>query len=113
MNPAIDYAHFSAVELRLGCIIKAQIFEKAHKPSYQIWADFGPTLGIKQTSAQVTELYTPENLIGQKIVGCLNLGPKNIGGFNSEFLLLGFSTQQGAITLISPQHDAPLGSKLH
>jgi tRNA-binding protein len=113
MSPIIDYAQFSAVELRLGCIVKAQIFEKARKPSYQIWADFGPDFGIKQTSAQVTELYTPESLIGQKIVGCLNLGDKNIAGFISEFLLLGFSTDNGAITLISPQHDAPLGSKLH
>lgn len=113
MLPNITYDDFAKVELRLGTIIKAQIFDKARKPAYQIWADFGSDIGIKQTSAQVTALYTPDKLVGQQIVGCLNLGEKNIAGFVSQFLLLGFSNENGDITLISPNHSAPNGGKLH
>ena len=113
MQHNITYDDFAKVELRLGTIIKAQIFDKARKPAYQIWADFGPDIGIKQTSAQVTALYTPDKLAGQQIVGCLNLGEKNIAGFVSQFLLLGFSNENGDITLISPNHAVPNGSKLH
>ena len=75
--------------------------EKARKSAYKIWADFGPQFGILQTFAQVTVLYTPESLVGKSIVGCLNLGEKNIAGFLSQFLLVGFSNEAGAISLVT------------
>lgn len=109
----ITYDDFEKVELRSGTVVKAEVFERAKKPAYKVWVDFGPELGIKQTSAQVTVHYTPESLIGRQVIGCLNLGSKNIAGFTSEFLLLGFSDEQGAICLASIDPKAPNGEKLH
>lgn len=109
----ITYEEFAKVDLRSGKIIKAEIFERAKKPAYKIWADFGETVGILQTSAQVTHHYTPESLIGRTIVGCVNLGEKNIAGFISQFLLVGFSDENGNICLITVDPDVPNGEKLH
>ncbi|MBM3886962.1 tRNA-binding protein [Candidatus Dependentiae bacterium] len=108
----ISFDDFAQVELRSGTIIQAKEFPKAKKPAYQIWADFGPEFGVKQTSAQVTVHYTPESLIGKKIIGCLNLGTKNIAGFVSEFLLTGFADAAGAIHLASVDEHIPNGQKL-
>ncbi len=109
----ITYDEFSKVDLRSGIIIKAEVFQKAKKPAYKIWADFGGEIGILQTSAQVTHNYTPESLIGKSIVGCVNLGEKNIAGFISQFLLVGFSDQNGNICLITVDGNVPNGQKLH
>jgi tRNA-binding protein len=109
----ISYDEFEKVDLRSGTIIKAEPFLRAKKPAYKIWADFGTELGILQTSAQVTIHYTPESLIGKSIVGCVNLGEKNIAGFLSQFLLVGFSDEQGAICLLTVAPKAPNGQKMH
>ena len=109
----ISYEEFEQVDLRKGTIIKAEEFPRAKKPAYKIWADFGPELGILQTSAQVTEHYTPESIIGRSIVGCVNLGEKNIAGFTSQFLLVGFSDSNGDICLVTVEPDVPNGKKLH
>lgn len=109
----ITYDEFETVDLRSGTIIKAELFERAKKPAYKIWADFGSEIGILQTSAQVTLHYTPESLIGRSIVGCVNLGEKNIAGFISQFLLVGFSDESGAICLITTIPNVPNGQKLH
>jgi tRNA-binding protein len=109
----ISYDQFSSVQFISGTITKAEQFPKAKNPSYKIWADFGPTYGILQTSAQVTIHYTPETLIGKQIVGCLNLGERNIAGFISQFLIVGFSDENDAIRLISPDAPVPNGQKLH
>jgi tRNA-binding protein len=111
-SPAISYEEFEKVNFRSGTIIKAEPFLRAKKPAYKIWADFGPDIGIKQTSAQVTVHYTPESLIGKQIVGCVNLGTKNIAGFTSEFLLVGFPDEENAICLISVEPRVPNGKKL-
>ena len=108
----ITFDEFSRVEIRSGTLIKAEPFERAKKPSYKIWVDFGP-LGIKQTSAQVTVNYTPENLVGRQVAGAVNLGTKNIAGFESQFLLLGFEDDRGAICLVAPDLKVPNGQKLH
>jgi tRNA-binding protein len=108
----ITYDHFSQVEIRSGTITKVEPFERARKPAYKIWADFGPAFGIKQTSAQVTVHYTAATLMGKQIMGCLNLGPKNIAGFTSEFLLLGFPDAEGAIVLPVITPAVPNGQKL-
>jgi tRNA-binding protein len=108
----ISYADFERVELRSGTIVKAEEFPRAKKPAYKVWADFGPVLGTLQTSAQVTTHYTPESLIGRSIVSCVNLGEKNIAGFASQFLLVGFADEQGGICLATTEPKAPNGEKL-
>ncbi len=109
----ITYADFEKVDIRAGTIIQAEQFEKAKKPAFKIWVDFGPELGILQTSAQITVHYTPTTLIGKKVIGCVNLGEKNIAGFISQFLLLGFSDNQNAIYLASIDGTIPNGQKMH
>ena len=108
----INFEQFEAVELRVGTVVRAEPFPKARKPAYKVWVDFGETIGIKQTSAQITAHYTPESLIGKQVVGCLNLGEKNIGGFISNFLCTGFADENGGIVLISPERKVPNGGKL-
>lgn len=108
----IDFKTFESVELRVGTIIKAEIFPKAKKPAYKIWVDFGSEFGIKQSSAQITIHYKPEDLIGKQIVGCINLGTRNIAGFESQFLCTGFPDESGAVVLISPDKTVPNGAKL-
>lgn len=112
MTP-ITYDDFESVELRSGTIVKVEDFPRARKPAYKVWADFGPVIGILQTSAQVTVHYTPDSLVGRSIVGCVNLGEKNIGGFLSQFLLVGFSDETGGICLITTDPKVPNGQKLH
>lgn len=95
----IEYSDFEKVHIRSGTIVKAEPFPEARKPAYKVWVDFGSDLGLKQTSAQISDLYTPETLIGKKVMGVVNLGTKRIAGFKSEFLLVGFSNQEGSIVL--------------
>jgi tRNA-binding protein len=109
----ISYEEFEKVDLRSGTIIKVEPFLRAKKPAYKIWVDFGVDIGVLQTSAQVTVHYTLESLLGRSVVGCVNLGVKNIAGFTSEFLLVGFSDENGAICLITPEPKVPNGNKLH
>ena len=108
----ITYEDFEKVHLRSGTVVKAEHFPKAKKPAYKVWVDFGLDIGIKQTSAQVTVHYTPETLIGRQVVGCINLGARNIAGFISEFLLVGFADSQDAICLLSVDPQVPNGQKL-
>ena len=109
----ITYDDFAKVDLRSGTIRKAESFPRAKKPAYKIWADFGPEIGVLQTSAQVTVHYSPEILICRSVVGCVNLGEKNIAGFLSQFLLVGFSDPNGAICLITVDPNVENGQKLH
>lgn len=109
----ITYEEFEKVELRSGIIVKAEPFLKARNPSYKVWVDFGEAIGIKQTSAQITVHYAPESLIGMPVIGCINLGTRNIAGFISEFLLVGFADVSGAIKLTTYDASVPKGSKLY
>ena len=109
----ISYDDFEKVELRSGTVVKVEEFSRARKPAYKVWVDFGDELGVLQTSAQVTVHYTPETLVGRSVVGCVNLGEKNIAGFTSQFLLVGFSDESGAICLITTEPKVPNGQKLH
>jgi tRNA-binding protein len=108
----ISFDDFAKVDLRSGTVIKAEVFARARKPAYKVWVDFGPTIGIKQTSAQITKHYTCESLIGRRVVGCVNLEPKNIAGFISEFLLVGFADNNGDICLITFDPEVSNGEKL-
>jgi tRNA-binding protein len=109
----ITYEEFTRVDLRSGTIVKVEPFPRAKKPAFKIWADFGPEIGVLQTSAQVTVHYTLETLMNRQIVGCVNLGEKNIAGFLSQFLLVGFSDENGDICLITADPKVPNGGKLH
>ncbi|MEB3702071.1 tRNA-binding protein [Candidatus Bealeia paramacronuclearis] len=109
----ITYEDFEKVEIRSGTVVKVEEFPRAKKPAYKVWVDFGPTIGVLQTSAQVTVHYTSETLLGRQVAGCVNLGERNIAGFMSQFLLLGFSDTAQAIVLISPSEKVPNGQKLH
>jgi tRNA-binding protein len=103
---------FLKVDLRIGTIIKAEDFKEARNPSYKIWADFGPEIGVKKTSAQITRLYKLEELTGKQILGVVNLKPKQIANFISEFLLTGFANQDQQIVLAQPQQPVPNGARL-
>ena len=109
----IAYEDFNKVDLRSGTVVKAEPFLRAKKPAYKVWVDFGSDIGILQTSAQITVHYQPENLIGKKVIGCVNLGEKNIAGFTSQFLLVGFSDHNGAICLATVDGQVSNGEKMH
>lgn len=113
MIDIITYEDFQRIEIRSGTIIKAEVFERVRNPAYKVWVDFGEAIGIKQTSAQITVNYKPEALIGLQVMGVLNLGSKNIAGFESQFLLLGFDDEKGAISLAITEKKVPNGRKLH
>ncbi len=108
----ITYDDFVKVDFRSGTVVKVEEFPRAKKPSFKIWVDFGPDFGIKQSSAQVTVHYTPEKLLGKSVVGCINLEPRNIAGFISEFLLVGFPDDNDAVCLITVDPKVPDGKKL-
>jgi len=109
----ITYDNFTAVDLRSGTIMKAEIFTKAKKLAYKVWVDFGEDIGVLQSSAQITVHYTLESLIGRQVVGCVNLGEKNIAGFVSQFLLVGFADEAGDIRLMTVDGLVPNGQKMH
>jgi tRNA-binding protein len=108
----ISYEDFEKVNFRSGTIVKVEEFPRAKKPAYKVWVDFGSEIGVKQTSAQVTAHYTPDVLIGRQVVGCVNLGTKNIGGFTSEFLLVGFPDENKSVCLITVDPCVQNGEKL-
>ena len=108
----ISWSEFEAVELRAGTIVDAEEFPEARKPAYKITVDFGPEIGSRRSSAQVTNLYPADELIGKQVVGVVNFPPKQIGPFISEVLVLGFPSENGAICLIGPDSGVPNGARL-
>ncbi|HWA83940.1 MAG TPA: tRNA-binding protein [Fimbriimonadaceae bacterium] len=107
----IEWADFEKVELRAGTIVAVEPFPEARKPAYKLTIDFGE-LGTRRSSAQITKLYTAEQLIGFQIVAVVNFPPKRIAGFVSECLVTGFSNPDGDVALVSPTHPVPNGAKL-
>jgi len=108
----ITWGDFTKVDLRVGRIISAEPFPQARKPAYILHVDFGPEIGIKKSSAQITHLYTPDELRGRLVVGVVNFPPKQIGPIRSECLVTGFHNERGEVTLCVPDKDVPLGAKL-
>ena len=103
---------FEVLDLRVGRIVRAELNERARKPSYKLWVDFGP-LGEKTSSAQLRALYRPEELVGRLVVAAVNLGTRNIAGFVSEVLLLGVPSEQGEVVLLGAEREVPLGGRVY
>ena len=105
---------FFETELRVGEIIKAEIFSEAKQPAYKLWIDFGDELGIKTSSAQITTLYTTQMLLGKLVIAVTNLEPKQVGPFISEVLVLGVDGKnEGDIILIAPEDKTKIGNRVH
>ena len=108
----ISWQEFEQVELRAGTIIAVEDFPEAKKPAYKITVDFGPEIGVKKSSAQLTKLYSKEELWGRQIIGVINFPPKQIGPMRSEVLITGFYKEAGAVVLAIPERQVPDGAKL-
>ena len=108
----IGLADFEKVDIRVGRIVAADAFPEARKPAYRLTIDFGATLGLRRSSAQLTTHYTPETLLGRLVLAVVNFPPRQIGPFMSEVLTLGVPDSEGAVVLIRPDHDVPLGGHL-
>ncbi|MFQ2113565.1 tRNA-binding protein [Aeromonas veronii] len=108
----ISWQDFEMVELRVGTLVRVEPFPEARKPAYKVWADFGPELGIRKSSAQITALYQPEQLVGRQIIAVVNFPTKQIGPFQSEFLLTGFYRQDGAVVMAIPDRAVENGARL-
>ena len=108
----IDWNDFSKVELRVGRVMSAEPFAKARRPAYILQVDFGPDIGVRKSSAQITDLYSPQALVGKLVVAVVNFPPKQIGPLMSECLVTGFHNAHGQVSLCVPEHDVPLGTRL-
>jgi len=108
----ITFDDFLKVELRIGRIVRAAVFEQARKPAYVLHVDFGEAIGVRKSSAQITALYTPDELVGRLVVAVVNFPPKQIGPLMSECLVTGFHDEQGEVALCVPDREVPLGTRL-
>jgi tRNA-binding protein len=108
----ITFADFEKVDIRVGRITRAEPFPEARKPAYRLWVDFGEEIGEKRSSAQVTVHYTPDQLVGRQVLAVVNFPPRQIGPVKSEVLVLGVPDADGAVVLIGPGQEVPLGGRL-
>ena len=107
----VEFNDFLKLDIRVGEIVKAEVFEKAKKPAYKLWVDFGSDIGIKKSSAQITECYNTEDLTGKQVLGVVNFPPRQVADFMSEVLVLGVYSEQGVV-LIQPERPVKKGDKL-
>ena len=109
----IAYEDFAKVDVRVGRITRAEPFPEARKPAYKLWVDFGPEIGERKSSAQITKNYTLDELPGRLVMGVVNFPPRQIGPVMSEVLVLGVPDEDGEVMLIAPENDVPLGGRLY
>jgi tRNA-binding protein len=100
------------VDIRVGTVIQAEPYPEARKPAIKLWVDFGPEIGVKKTSAQLTVHYTPQALLGRQVAAVVNFPPRQIGKFMSEILVLGMPDAQGAVVLLAPDQAVPNGGRM-
>jgi tRNA-binding protein len=111
-DPAAPEA-FATLDIRVGTVTDARPAEGTRKPAIRLWVDFGPAIGVKQSSAQITAHYAPDRLIGRQVLAAVNLPPRRIGGFMSEVLVLGLPDRAGDVVLIRPDAPVPNGGRMH
>jgi tRNA-binding protein len=109
----ISFDDFLKVDIRVGRIVDVQPFPEARKPAFKLRIDFGPEIGTKKSSAQITELYAPEDLLGRQVMAVVNFPPRQIGPFMSEVLTLGVADEAGRVVLLSPDREVPAGGRMH
>jgi tRNA-binding protein len=112
MTEPIAFDQFLAVDMRVGRVLEVEAFPEARKPAWKLTVDFGPEIGVKRSSAQVTN-YERDELVGRRVVAVVNFPPRQIGPFMSEVLCLGASDEEGRIILLAPDVDVPLGARIH
>lgn len=105
------FDQFMQLDIRVGEVVRAEVFEKARKPAYKLWVDYGSEIGVLKSSAQITEFYTPDELLGKQVLGVVNFPPRQIADFMSEALVLGVYAE-GGVVLITPERPVRKGDKL-
>ncbi len=113
MSGQIAWADFEKVEIRVGRITRAEPFPEARRPAFKLWLDFGPEIGARKSSAQITRHYAPEELIGRQVLAVVNFPPRQIGPFMSEVLVLGLPDAEGEVVLIGPEREVPDGGRMY
>jgi tRNA-binding protein len=111
--PEVSFDDFLAVDIRVGTVTDAQPFPEARKPAIKLWIDFGPEIGTRRSSAQLTEHYDPGSLVGRQVLAVVNFPPRQIGPFISEVLTLGASDTRGRVVLLAPDRPVPNGARMH
>ena len=109
---SLSWAEFERVDMRVGIVVDAQPFPEARRPAYKLWMDFGPALGVKRSSAQITQRYALADLIGRRLIAVVNFPPKQIGPFVSEVLVLGAYDERGEVILLRPDFEVDPGAKI-
>ena len=113
MSDPISFDDFLKVDIRVGRIVEVEVFAEARKPAYKMRIDFGPEIGIKKSSAQITKHYVPDELIGRLVMAVVNFPPRQIGPLMSEVLTLGVPDEDGEVVLLAPGKDVPIGGRLY
>jgi len=112
MSDQIAFADFLKLDIRAGTIVSAEVFRQARKPALKLVIDFGPGIGFKKSSAQITKHYAPESLVGRQVVAVVNFPPRQIGPFMSEVLTLGVPDEDGEVVLLHPSRTVPNGGRM-
>ncbi len=111
--PDLTFEEFLRVDIRVGVVQRAEPYPEARKPAIKLWINFGPEIGERKSSAQITRHYTPEALVGRRVMGVVNFPPRQIGRFMSEVLVLGVPDEEGEVVLLIPDMDVPVGGRMH